>query len=137
MKGFNWNELIRFPCPVSSLNETLLRVIRDRLLKRTIVVRTGDKCWFDYPCVLAHRAKQRAYRVRSCRRTQADWNEYRVARRRAQLVHEDAERAFTEQSKALLTNALNPRNWWSTEKTAVFSASSSLPPLVDIGGKLV
>ena len=36
--------------------------------------------------------------------TQADREEYRVARRRAQLVYEDAERAFTEWSKLLLMN---------------------------------
>ena len=39
--------------------------------------------------------------------------------------------------KSLLTNAPNPRKWWSTVKTAVFGASSSLPPLLDRGGKLV
>ena len=51
------------PYPVPSLNETLLRVIRDRVSKGTIVVRTDDKPWFDDWCVLLHRAKQKAYRV--------------------------------------------------------------------------
>ena len=60
-----------------------------------------------------------------------------VARRRAQLVFEDVERAFTEWSKSLLTNAPNPRKWWSIVKTSVFGASSSLPLLVDRRGKLV
>ena len=60
-----------------------------------------------------------------------------MAHYRTQLVYEDAEEAFTERSKSLLTKAPNPRKWWSTEKTAVFGASSSLPPLVDRGGKLV
>ena len=41
--------------------------------------------------------------------TFADWGEYRLARNCAQLVYEEAERAFTEQSKSLLTNAPNPR----------------------------
>ena len=36
---------------------------------------------------------------------------YRVAGRRAQLVYEDTERAFTERSKSLLPNAPNPRKW--------------------------
>ena len=62
-KGLNWNGITRFPCSVSSLNEALLRVIRDRVPKRTIVVRTGDKPRFDNRCLLAHRAKQRAYIV--------------------------------------------------------------------------
>ena len=54
-----------------------------------------------------------------------------MARCSAQLVYEDAGRAFTERSKSLLTNALNSRKRWSTVKTAVFGVSSSLPFLVD------
>ena len=52
MKGLNWNETIRSPCPVSLLNEALLRVIKNRVPKRTIVVRKGNKPWFDDRCVL-------------------------------------------------------------------------------------
>ena len=59
-----------------------------------------------------------------------------MARRRVQLVYEDAEQAFTEQSNSLLANALNPRKWWSTVKIAVFGASCTFPPLVDRRGKL-
>ena len=58
MKGLNWNEIIRSPCPVSTLNEAvLLCVIRNRVSKRTFVVRTGYRPWFDDRCVLVHRAK--------------------------------------------------------------------------------
>ena len=42
VKGLNLNEIIRSSCPVSSLNETLLHVIRDRAPKQTIVIRTSD-----------------------------------------------------------------------------------------------
>ena len=49
---------------------------------RTIVLRTRNKPWFDDRCALAHHAKQRAYRMWSRSRTQADWEGYRVARRR-------------------------------------------------------
>ena len=66
------------------------------------------------------------YRVRSRSKTQADWEEYRVARRRDQLFYEDDERAFTERSKSILMNASNPRKEWSIVKTEVFGASSSL-----------
>ena len=45
------------------------------------MVKTDDKPWFDDRCVLVHCAKQRAYRVWSRSRTQADWEEYMVARR--------------------------------------------------------
>ena len=71
MKGLNWNEIIRSPCPLSSLNEAPLRGIRDRVPRWTIAVRTGDKPLYDDRCVLAYRAKQRAYRVWSRSRSQA------------------------------------------------------------------
>ena len=48
-----------------------------------------------------------------------------------------AERAFTEQSKSLLTNASNSQKQWSTVKATVFSASLNLLPLGDRRGKLV
>ena len=47
------------------------------------MVRTEDRPWFEDLCVLAYRAKQKAYRVWSRDKTQADWE---VARRCAQLV---------------------------------------------------
>ena len=81
MKGLNWNEIIRSLCPVSSLNEELLRFISDRVPKQMIVIRTGDEPWFDDRYVLAHRVKQRAYRVLSRSRKRADWEAYRVAHR--------------------------------------------------------
>ena len=34
-------------------------------------------------------------------------------------------------------NAQSPHKWWSTHKSAVFSLSSSLPPLLGGGGGLV
>ena len=61
--GLNWNGIIRSPCPVSSLNEALFLVIRDRVLKRTIVVRPRDRPWFHDRCALPRCAKQRAYTV--------------------------------------------------------------------------
>ena len=114
VKGLKWNGIIRPPFSLSSLSEALLRVIRNRVPKRTIVVGMGDKPWFDNWCVLVHRAKQRIYRVLNRSRTQADWEEHRVARRQAQLIYDGAERAFTERSKSLLTNATNPPKWWSS-----------------------
>ena len=41
--SLNRNEFIRSLYPVPSLNEALLHVIRERVPKRTIVIRTGDK----------------------------------------------------------------------------------------------
>ena len=61
-----------FHCPVSTPNEALLRVIRNRVPRRTIVIRPEDKPWLDDRCLLAHRVKQRGYRVWSRSKTQAD-----------------------------------------------------------------
>ena len=57
VKRINCNELISFPCQVSTLNEALLLVIRNRVLNRTIVDRTRNKPCCDDQCVLAHHAK--------------------------------------------------------------------------------
>ena len=38
VKDFNWNGIIRSPCPVLSLNEELLRVIRDRVLSGQLLL---------------------------------------------------------------------------------------------------
>ena len=57
--------------------------------------------FFDDRYVLVFYMKHRIYRVWSRSRTQADWEEYRVARRQTQLVYIDAERAFTEWIKSL------------------------------------
>ena len=62
------------------------------------MVRTSDKPWLDDRCVLAHCAKQRVYQVWGRTRTQANWEEQRVACRHGQIVYVDAERAFTERS---------------------------------------
>ena len=59
-------------------------------------------------------------------RAQIDQEEYRVVRRYAQLAYKD-----TERSKLFLTNSPNPRKCWSPVKTAVITASFSLPPFVD------
>ena len=72
-KDLNWNGIFRFPCPALSQNAALLRVFRNISRKRMIVVRTGGGPWFDDWCVLAHRAKQRAYRLWSRSEIQADW----------------------------------------------------------------
>ena len=100
------------------------------------MVKTGETPLFDDRCVLAHRAKQRAYRVWSWSRSQADWKEYRVARRRAQLVYEDAERVFKERSKSF-DECTKSTEVVFTVRIAVFGVSSSSPPLADRGGNLV
>ena len=63
VKGLSsWNEIISSSCPVSTLIEALLRVFRNRVLKRILLVKAGNNLGLKTG-VLAHRAKQRAYRV--------------------------------------------------------------------------
>ena len=80
-----------FSCLVSPLNEALLRAIANGVPKLSIEVRTGEKPWND------DRLKQRQYRVLSRSRTQAECEEYTVARWHAQPVFVDVEQAFTEE----------------------------------------
>ena len=131
MRGLDWNETIRSSCPLSSLTESLLRILSDKVPKLTIMVRTGDRPLSDNRYVLAHCAKQKAYRMQSRSKTQVDWEEHWVACRYAQLVYVDDERAFIERSKSLLANAPNQRKWlW------VFGTSTSVPPLMHMGGRM-
>ena len=56
---------------------------------------------------------------------------------RADETYSEAKRQFTDRHRDVLMNAQSPHKWWSTLKSAVFSLSSSLPPLVGGGGGLV
>ena len=45
--------------------------------------------------------------------------------------------SVSDRNTDVLMNVQSPHNWWSILKTAVFSSSSSLPPLVSEGGGLL
>ena len=53
-------------------NKTLLRLLRIEFKRGRMRSDTRDKPWFDDRYYLAHRAKQRAYRVCSPSRTHGD-----------------------------------------------------------------
>ena len=56
---------------------------------------------------------------------------------RANETYSDAKRQFSAKNRDVLMNAQSPYKWWSSLKSAVFGLSSSLPPLVGVGGGLV
>ena len=56
---------------------------------------------------------------------------------RANETYSEAKRQFSDRNRDVLMNVQSPHKWWSTLKSAVFSSSSSLPPLVSEGGGLV
>ena len=56
---------------------------------------------------------------------------------KANETHSVAKHLFSVRNRDVLMNAQSPHKWWSTLKSAVFGVSSSLPPLVGVGGGLV
>ena len=56
---------------------------------------------------------------------------------RANETYCEANRQFSDRNRAVLMNVLYAHKRWSTLKSAVFSTSSSFPPLVHEGGGLV
>ena len=56
---------------------------------------------------------------------------------RANETYSEAKRQFGDRNRDVLVNVQSPHKWWSTLKSAVFSSSSSLPPLISEGGGLV
>ena len=52
---------------------------------------------------------------------------------KANETYSEAKRQFSARDRDVLLNAQSPHKWWST----VFGSSSSLPPLVGVGGGLV
>ena len=56
---------------------------------------------------------------------------------RANETYSEAKRLFSVRNRDVLIIAESPHKWWSTLKSAVFCLSSSLPPLIGGGGRLV
>ena len=55
----------------------------------------------------------------------------------ANETYSQAKCQFSNRNRDVLMNVQSPHKWWSTLKSAVFGLSSSLPPLVSVGGGLV
>ena len=56
---------------------------------------------------------------------------------RANETYSGSKSQFSARNSYVLMNAQSSPKWWSTLKSAVFGLSSSLPPLVGGGGRLV
>ena len=56
---------------------------------------------------------------------------------RANETYSEAERQFSESNRAVLVIVESPNKWWFSLKSAVYGTSSSFPPLVSEGGRLV
>ena len=56
---------------------------------------------------------------------------------RANETYSEAVRQFSDRNRDVLMNVQSIQKWWSTQQSAVFGSSSSLPSLVSEGGGLV
>ena len=123
--------------PVEVLNEHLLLLVGRFVPTRIIRVRNKDKPWFDDQCRHAFSLKQEAHLRWTCDRSRVNWDEFVHCQVRANETYSEAKPQFSARNRHVLMNAQSPHKWWSTLKSAVFGLSSSLPPLVGLGGGLV
>ena len=100
-------------------------------------MRSQDKPWFDDSCRRAYQLKQEAYR--SWRRSllHHDYQRFLELRRQSKEIYATAEQDHRARARETMLSTNNSHKWWSTLKSAVFGARSSIPPLVGNGGSLV
>ena len=71
-------------------------------------------------------------------RSRVTWEEFvHYQLLRANETHSEAKSQFSDRNWDVLMNFQSPHTWWSTLKAAVFGSRSSLPPLVNEGGRQV
>ena len=100
-------------------------------------MRNSDKPWFDIDCRRAFDRKQEAYRRWTRNRSAINWVCFRDCQKIANEVYARAHTQYKINCKEVLLNAQSSHKWWSTLKSAVFGADSTLPPLIGVGGGLV
>ena len=69
--------------------------------------------------------------------SRVNWEEFVHYQMRANETYSEAKRQFSDRNRDVLLNVQSPHKWWSTLKSTEFGSSSSLPPLVSEGGRLV
>ena len=78
-------------------------------------------------------SKQEAYLRWTLECSRVNWEELVSCQVRANETYSEARRQFSSRNSDVRMNGQSPHKWWSTLKCAVFSSSSSLPPLVSAG----
>ena len=66
-----------------------------------------------------------------------NWEEFVHCQVRDNETYSEAKHQCSDRNRDVLMNVNSPHKRWSTLKSAVFSSSLSLPPLVSEGGRLV
>ena len=137
LSSLPWCDIRRSDDPGSELDRHVSDVVRSYVPSRIITVRSRDKPWFDDSCRRVYQLKQEAYR--RWRRSQMciDYQTFVDSRRYANEVYAIAQREHRARARETMLLTNNSHKWWSTLKSAVFGARSSIPPLVGNGGALV
>ena len=137
MQDLPWRNIWSADNPVEVLNEHLLLLVGRFVPIKIIRVRNKDKPWFHDQCRHAFGLKQEAHLRWTRDRSRVKWEEFFQCHVRANETYWEAKRQFSARNRVVLMNAQSPHKWWSSLKSAVFSLSSSLPPLVGGGVGLV
>ena len=123
--------------PVEVLNEHLSLLVGRYVPTKVIRVHNKNKPWFDDQCRHAFGLRQEAHLRWTRDRSRVNWEEFVRYQVRANEIHSEAMRQFSDRNRYVIMNFQSPHKWWSTLKSAVFGSSSSMPPLVSEGGGLV
>ena len=93
--------------------------------------------WFDNQCRHAFGLKQKAHRRWTRDYSRDKWEEFVRCQVWVNETYLEAKRQFIVRNRDALMSVHCPHKWWSILKSAAFALSSSLPPIVGGGGKLV
>ena len=134
MQDLPWHSISFSDNPVEVLNEHLSLLVGRYLPSKIMNVCNKDKPWLDDLGRRAFDLKQEAHLQWSRDRCWVNWEEFVHFQIRANEVYSEAKHQFSVRNIHVLKNDQSLQKWWSTLKSAVFGSSSSLPPLVVLGG---
>ena len=137
VKALPWREIRSSMDPGACLDRYFSEIVQQHVPTRVILVRSRDAPWFDDACRRAYQMKQEAFSCWSVTRSAHDFQRFKELQRYAKRVYADAEGLFRARSSELLSSSVCPHKWWSTLKSSIFGAESSIPPLVAAGGRPV
>ena len=137
MRDLPWRNIWSSDNHVEVLNEHLSLLVGRYVPTKIIPVRNKDKPWFDDLCRRAFDLKHTAHLRWTRDRSMVNWEEFVHCQVRDNEAYSEAKHQFSVRNIDVLMIVQSPHKWWSTLKSAVFHSTSSLPPLVGPGGRLV
>ena len=137
MQDLPWRNIWSADNPVDVLNGHLLLLVGRFVPTKAIRVPNKDKSWFDFQCRHAFGLKQEAHLRWTSDYSRVNWEGLIRCQVRTNESYSEAKRQFSARNRDVLMNAQSLHRWRSTLKSAVFGLSSSLTPLVGLGGGLL